>query len=327
MRVTPRYIQPADGGLRCDLCPHRCLIADGRSGFCGVRTNSGGKPDLPYAGLLSTAALDPIEKKPLYHYHPGEMIYSIGFYGCNLRCPFCQNYAISQEFIHGGERRSPEETAAEAAGSGSFGIAYTYSEPLVHFEFLMETAALARERGLKNILVSNGFLNPEPAAEILSLMDAANIDLKSFSDDFYRRTLKGSLAPVLDFIRLAARKTHLEVTTLVIPGQNDSVREIGEIARFLAGLDPEIPLHMSCYVPRYKYRVRATTGSDLLPLLHEARRHLVYVYPGNIAGDADTRCPRCGALLIRRSGYRVEIVHEAGGFCGNCGKEIPLRRE
>jgi pyruvate formate lyase activating enzyme len=217
---------------------------------------------------------------------------------------------------------SRAEAGAGAGAAGrSVGIAYTYSEPLVHFEYLAQAARLARSRGLKNVLVSNGYLNEEPARELLPFLDAANIDLKSFSDGFYRAELGGSLKPVLRFLELAAAsRLHLEVTTLIIPGRNDRAAEMTKLASFLAGLNPDIPLHLSCYRPAYRYTVRATTYEDILPLLDAARQKLRYVYPGNVSQEANTLCPSCGELLIRRQGWRVEIAGLQGGRCRRCAQ-------
>jgi pyruvate formate lyase activating enzyme len=324
--VNPRYFQAAgaaeDPGFTCALCPHSCFLREGKSGLCGVRGVLGGKPELSFYARLSGLAVDPIEKKPLYHFFPGRYILSAGFFGCNLRCPFCQNYHISREY-HGeaGTRTGPEDLAAGAdSSSGSVGIAYTYSEPLVHFEYLLEAARLVRRRGLKNVLVSNGYINEAPARELLPFLDAANIDLKSFSDGFYRSELGGSLKPVLRFLELAAAGLHLEVTTLIIPGRNDRAAEMTQLASFLADLNPDIPLHLSCYRPAYRYTQRSTRYEDLLPLLEAARKKLRYVYPGNVPGETNTLCPSCGELLIRRRGYRVEITGLKDGRCGRCGQ-------
>ena len=308
----------------CGLCPNGCRISPGGAGVCRIRRNEGGELSLPYFGKLSAVSSDPVEKKPLYHFFPGRQILSLGFYGCSLRCPFCQNYRISQEVDSSARTVSPEECVDLALNHGSFGIAYTYSEPLVHFEYVMETSHKAREKGLKNVLVTNGYLNPEPASAILEVTDAANVDLKTFSDDFYRDELGGSLKPVLRFIEEAASAVHLEVTTLVIPGKNDSEKEISEIAKFLASLDRGIPLHLSAYYPTYTYVIEATPPEAVLRLTSLASEYLDYVYPGNIAGPSDTRCPSCGSLLIERRGYHTRITGLEGGSCISCGHPIPV---
>ena len=317
-----RYAETIEGKVRCVLCPHRCLLENGKVGICRVRRNEGGRMVIPFYGVLSSVAVDPIEKKPLYHFYPGSRIFSIGFYGCNFRCPFCQNYTISQHTEESALQTSPTTIVREALQSGSFGIAYTYSEPLVHFEYLMDTAKEARNAGLKNVLVSNGYLNPEPTEELLPLLDAANIDLKAWSEDFYRREVKGSLQPVLEFIRRAAGRIHLEVTTLVIPGVNDDPDEIEEAARFLASLNRKIPYHLTCYFPRYKYSVRPTQEKDLYPLMERARKHLDFVYAGNTGGGTVTLCPSCGQEVIRRIGYFTRVVGGKNGRCSRCGEQI-----
>lgn len=275
--------------LRCGVCPHNCLIEQDRYGYCGVRKNTGGGiVDTGY-GVLSGLAMDPIEKKPLYHFHPGEYILSAGFYGCSFRCPFCQNHSISQRDPAGRDfalnRRkptAPEELAAAAGENGSFGIAYTYSEPLIHFEYVLETSRLAREAGLKNVLITNGYVNPGPAEELLPWIDAANVDLKSFSPEFYRKELKGDLETVKNFILRAHGRIHLEITTLVIPGKNDSPEEIRALCGFIAGLDRKIPLHLSAYHPAFHYTVPPTRRDALFRLVDIAREQLDFVYPGNV---------------------------------------------
>ena len=268
--------------------------------------------------------MDPIEKKPLYHFYPGSTIFSVGFFGCNFHCPFCQNYTISQR-VEKRKQISPESLVEMACESGSFGIAYTYSEPLIHFEYVQKAAELAHSRGLKNVLVSNGHLNPEPAKELLSIVDAANIDLKSFNPDFYRKELGGNFDSVLEFLSIASKKTSLEVTTLVIPGKNDSDQEINQIAQFVSSLDSQIPLHLSCYYPTYKYSVGATPTERIVDLTGIAGEILEYVYPGNVGlRESNTFCPDCGSLLIRRAGYYTSVVGIKDGRCSSCENPIPI---
>ncbi len=306
------------------MCPHNCVIREGKCGICNTRCNVEGELDLPYYGRISSSGLDPIEKKPLYHFYPASTIFSVGFWGCSFRCPFCQNYRISQ-YAEKTDYVSPARLSELALRSGSFGIAYTYSEPLIHVEYLIESATEARKRGLKNVLVSNGYANPEPAKELLGLMDAANIDLKAFTDDFYKKELGGGLEEVKRFITDAAGATHLEVTTLVIPGKNSDAGEIESIARFLASLSRDIPFHLSCYFPQYKYNVAQTPARMVEELAQIARKHLRYVYMGNAGSrGTDTLCPDCGNLIIRRAGYATEIVDLENGSCGKCGTKIPI---
>ena len=321
-----RWSEPRpDGKIACLLCPHRCVISETRPGKCGVRRSMGGTLVLPYYGRISSLAVDPIEKKPLYHFHPGSRILSAGFVGCSFHCKFCQNWQISQTTEAGTSFMSPEHLVKAAISEGSFAIAYTYSEPLVHAEYVVDTARLAHEAGLKNVLVSNGYLNPDPAAEILGLMDAANIDLKGFDEKFYRVETGGSLAEVQRFLKQAAGRVHLEVTTLVIPTKNDDPAQIEGIARFVASLDRDIPLHLSAYHPDYKYSIPATPAPAIRELAAIARRHLRFVYVGNLGPEeCNTTCPSCGGLLVRRFGYSVKVVGVSHAACTSCGAPVPI---
>ncbi|MDR1318238.1 MAG: AmmeMemoRadiSam system radical SAM enzyme, partial [Treponema sp.] len=337
MNPVPRFFsRPGEEIIRCGLCPRRCSIASGDTGACRVRANKKGKPFLPWYGFITAFALDPIEKKPLYHFRPGSKIFSLGFAGCNLRCPFCQNWHISQNPDAQGRRMDPEETitgvrrellrqSAVSDTDASAQIAYTYSEPLVHGEFLIDCMGLARKQGLANVLVTNGCVNTEAAKEILALTDAANIDLKCFSEETYSKVLGGDLETVLGFIRLAREMgVSIEITTLVVPGLNDSEGEMDSVADFIAGLSEkkprekasgplsenspraEIPWHLSAYHPDYRWNAPPTDPGLLLSAARRARKKLRYVYAGNIAGEAnDTPCPSCGAVLVSRRGYRV----------------------
>ncbi len=325
--MDARFFSVKDNRVDCELCPNFCKIAEGKTGICNVRLNSGGVLTLPYYGKLSALAMDPIEKKPLYHFYPGSQILSVGFVGCSLRCPFCQNYSISQSTGRTASYTSPEQLVDTAVREKSAGIAYTYSEPTIHIEYVLDTSKRAREKGLKNVLVTNGYLNPEPAGELLPYLDAANVDLKCFAEPFYRKEIKGKLEPVLEFIRMAAETIHLEVTTLVIPGKNDSDEEIYGIAEFLADLSPDIPYHLSCYYPTYRYSIPRTQSRLVEHLAEVASRKLNYVYLGN-AGmhETNTYCPACSSLLIRRSGYSTEVAGIENGRCSACGSPVPVVR-
>jgi pyruvate formate lyase activating enzyme len=314
-----------EGTINCLLCPHACQIRPGGHGVCGVRENAEGELRLPFYGRISALAVDPIEKKPLYHFHPGASILSAGFVGCSLRCGFCQNWRISQSTESETRFISPADLVAEARARGSFAIAYTYSEPLVHAEYILDAAREARAAGMKNVLVSNGYLNPGPAEEVISAMDAANIDLKAFDDGFYRSETGGSLEEVKRVISQAAGRIHLEVTTLVIPTKNDSPEQIEGIARFLAGLDPGIPLHLSAYHPDYRCEIPPTPAATIMRLAETARKHLRHVYAGNLGtGSADTLCAKCGALLVRRRGYAVRVEGVRNSACAACGEPVPI---
>jgi pyruvate formate lyase activating enzyme len=300
-----------------------------------------GKARLPYYGLITALAEDPVEKKPLYHFRPGSSILSLGFALCNLHCPFCQNWSISQPEGRippgdelSGRRLSPAQAAALARDRGFSQIAYTYSEPLIHIEWLLECMALCRQQGIANVLVTNGCVNNAPAAELLALTDAVNVDLKCFSQETYKKVLGGSLETVLRFIEAAHRTTHLEVTTLVVPGLNDSGDETAACADFIAGLSPDIPWHISAYHPDYRYDAPATAAAALAAVARMGRERLRYVYTGNIRGELnDTACPCCGATLVSRRGYRVDVrglAPEEGPRgrryrCASCGEPAPIR--
>ncbi len=314
-----------DGRIACSLCPHRCLIAEGRHGICRVRSNLGGTLRLPYYGRLSALAVDPIEKKPLYHFHPGSHILSAGFVGCSFHCKFCQNWHISQSTEVETWPVSPSELVRKAKDAGSFGIAYTYSEPLIHAEYVLDSAKAARDAGLSNVLVSNGYVNPEPAEEILSLIDAANIDLKSFDPEFYRSETGGKLEEVKRFLGQAAGRIHLEVTCLIIPTKNDDPAQLEELSLFVASLDPDIPLHLSCYYPQYKYTIPPTPPGLVKKLAEVAARHLHYVYVGNVGREeSNTLCPSCRSVLVRRIGYSVRVEGLRGSSCRKCGARVPI---
>jgi pyruvate formate lyase activating enzyme len=278
------YSKLPDGGCLCGLCPSNCLIGDGKAGRCKVRANKGGVLYAISYGEISAAALDPIEKKPLRMFMPGSRVLSIGSYGCNLSCPFCQNHDISMS-VPSTRFVAPEDMARMAqayAPQGNIGLAYTYNEPLSAYEHVVDCAAAVRALGLKNVLVSNGSFSPEPFAEAIKLMDAANIDLKG-SEKFYQM-VGGSCADVRRNIRQAAAVCHVEVTWLAIPGENDSDEEMEEASGFLAGIDPGIPLHITRFFPKYKYAGRqATPKETVLRLVDVARSRLRNVFAGNMA--------------------------------------------
>ena len=276
----------ADERIVCSLCPHHCRLADGETGFCRARANESGAIRCRNYGRLTSVALDPIEKKPLYHFHPRSFILSVGSFGCNLRCPFCQNYAIS---MADEQSETQDVTPAKLAAlahdlkcrpHGNIGVAFTYNEPLLSYEFIMDTAPLLHERELAVVLVTNGTISPAPLEALLPHVDALNIDLKGWQPDFYRR-LGGDLAAVKHTIARAVKSCHVEVTTLVIPGQNDSERDMEEEARWLASLSPDLPLHISRYFPRWHENAPATPVETIEKLAEIAGRHLHFVHPGN----------------------------------------------
>lgn len=270
--------------VRCRLCPWECKIPENAVGVCGVRRNRGGKLYAESYGFVSSIALDPLKKKPLYHFHPNKNILSIGSYGCNFRCLFCQNYHISMEKPET-ERYSPEEIVNIAEhyvkNGDNIGIAYTYNEPLIGYEFVLDCAKLSRERGLLNVVVTNGCILERPFKNLLPYIDAMNIDLKG-SQEFYKK-IGGDHDTVKNNIKLAASYCHVEVTTLVIPNENDSCEEIEETAKFLAEINPDIPLHLSRFFPQYKYANKSPTPKEtIIKLQSIANKYLRYVYTGNM---------------------------------------------
>jgi len=274
--------------VHCYLCPHNCSIPSDGRGLCGVRKNIDGILYSLNYGEISSIGVDPIEKKPLNRFHPGSFILSVGSVGCNLKCPFCQNHSIAQvkpEEINTHQTSSDEiiAKAISLKGQGNIGIAYTYNEPSIWYEFVYETAKKAKENGLLNVLVTNGYISEEPLKQILPYIDAMNIDLKAFNDKFYRELVKGGLEEVKATIQRSAAQCHVEVTTLVIPGWNDSVEEMEEMAQWLASLSNDIPLHLSRYFPKYEMTDGPPTPlNSLIELKQAAQRHLKYVYLGNV---------------------------------------------
>ncbi|SHJ13127.1 AmmeMemoRadiSam system radical SAM enzyme [Desulfofundulus thermosubterraneus] len=324
------YEKGDDGRTFCRLCPRLCNIRDGHTGFCRVRKNQQGILYTLNYGRVSSYALDPIEKKPLYHFYPGSDILSLGSVGCNLRCGFCQNWQIAHADPHTLYLSPAQAVAAAkeqiARGYPNVGLAYTYNEPFMWYEYVYDTARLAREEGLKNVLVTNGYVNEEPLRQILPCIDAMNIDVKGFTDEYYRGTCAGHLEPVLRAVEIAHEHCHVELTTLLVPGLNDSEEEIRRLVDWVAGLDPDIPLHFSRYFPNYKFDLPPTPLETLQKAREIALEKLRYVYIGNAPelGGSDTLCPACGETLIRRTGYRVQVRGLAGNRCRYCGREVKL---
>ncbi len=336
MKEASFYDVLEDGTVRCRLCPHRCRIKPGRRGACGVRENQGGRlVSLVYEKIVA-AHIDPIEKKPLFHFLPGTLSFSLATAGCNLHCRHCQNAEISQmPFDRGeisGRRLTAREAVSMALKGGCRSISFTYTEPTVFFEYALETARLATEAGLKNVFVTNGFTEREALEAIRPWLHAANVDLKSFRDAFYRRICRGRLAPVLKTLEwMRDAGVRLEVTTLLIPGLNDDEGEVREIARFVRGLGREIPWHVSAFHPTYRLTDRGPTPVKTLRRARELGQEegLAFVYTGNIPGDRgeQTYCPECGTCVIRRFGFRVLEIALEGGRCPRCGHPLPILLE
>lgn len=319
------YEKMEEQRVKCWLCPHHCILKEGQSGLCRVRVNKEGTLfSLNYAKVASLA-LDPIEKKPLYHFFPGSMILSAGTYGCNLFCPYCQNYSLAHEKPPTREI-SPlllTEIARQSTADGSIGFAFTYNEPTIWYEYVRDAAYSLKAAGLKSVLVTNGYIERAPLEELLPLVDAMNIDVKAFNDDFYRKHCKGRLEAVKATVERAVEMTHVEITTLLIPGENDEPEEIKALASWLAGLNPQIPLHLSRYHPAFKFSREATPAATLERAREIAREDLDFVYIGNVLQEENnTFCQTCGELLIERNIYQVENRGLRDGKCKACGSNI-----
>lgn len=325
MKREARWWESQNGLIRCNLCPHTCRLSEGKRGICGVRSATADGIELNSWGMISAETFDPIEKKPLYHFMPGSKIWSVGLFGCNLHCPFCQNYRISKSPPLAGRyiKRTPEELINKAVDAAATSIAFTYSEPMIHAEYLIEAASIAKKANLSTVLVTNGSVCEEAAQEILSLIDGVNVDLKSWSAEYYRRTLKGDLETVKRFIEIAYNKCWVELTTLIVPGDNDDEDEMRRICGWIRCLSADIPLHLSAYYPSYKYDKPPTDPKTLQKLAGIAREELKFVYVGNVSASNDTMCPECGYAVIRRRGLSV-VSDMAGNQCPICSHRVAL---
>ena len=325
------YEKLKDEKVRCNLCPHHCVITEGKRGICGVKENTEGiLYSLVYERAIANN-VDPIEKKPFFHFLPNSLAFSIATVGCNFRCSFCQNYDISQfpkekkEII--GEMLSPERIVSSAKRNKCKSISYTYTEPTIFYEYAYETAKIATREGIKNNFVTNGYISKEALKLISPYLDAADVDLKSFKEEFYQKFCGARLSPVLDSLKLMKELgIWVEVTTLIIPTLNDSDEELEEIANFIFSLGKETPWHLSRFYPHYKLADLPPTSVEIL---HKAREigkkaGLNYVYAGNVPGDEgeNTFCPNCGEMVIRRYGFQVLENRLKQGKCPDCGTKI-----
>ena len=318
--------------VRCRLCNHQCMIKEGKRGICGVRENREGILYSLVYGKIIAEHVDPIEKKPMFNFLPGSRAFSIGTVGCNFRCKHCQNYDISQyPQEHGGSIAgrdcTPEDVVASARSERCEAIAYTYNEPTVFFEFALDTAILARKEGIKNVFVSNGYMSAKAVHQLAPYLDGINIDLKGFTDKFYKNICGARLEPVLKSIQLMKDAgVWVEVTTLIIPGLNDGDEELLEIARFIKSVGSEIPWHVTAFYPTYKMLDRPPTPVATLRRAREIgiREGLRYVYEGNVPGEGgeNSFCYACGALLIKRYGMSLTQKRIKDGKCPDCGAEI-----
>ena len=319
-----------DKTVQCTLCPHECIIKGGKAGICRVRKNESGKLLTDVYGFVSAINLDPIEKKPLYHFYPGSAILSVGSYGCNLRCTFCQNSSISQTAPDENVRRqyyTPEQLVTLAQGQpGNIGIAFTYNEPIVWFEYMLDIAKKAKNAGLKTVMVTNGFINKEPLAQLIQYIDAFSVDLKAFKDDFYTKVTSSKLEPVKETLKqIVYAGKHLEIVNLLIPGLNDNDASFVSMVDWIAGeLGVETVLHISRYFPNYKSSTDATPISSIHRVTCLAEKKLTYVYAGNIYAESnDTRCQNCNNILIKRNLYDINLDGlDIEGKCRVCGKEF-----
>ena len=325
------YQKLDDQYVHCNLCAHRCTIKPDRRGICGVRENRDGVLYSLVYGTLIAEHIDPIEKKPFFHVYPASKSYSIATVGCNLNCDFCQNHEISQmprsTRMINGEDILPAEIADQAKKSGSKTIAYTYTEPTIYFELAYDTAKIAVENGLKNVFVTNGFMTAEAIEMMAPYLTAANVDLKSFRDEFYKKRCGAKLTPVLESLRkMKEMGIWVEITTLLIPSLNDSDEELKDIAQFIAGLGVETPWHISRFHPQFKMlNVPVTPISSLHRAVEIGKQSgLKYVYSGNVPGDdgENTKCFNCGNLLIERYGFKIVSMDLKGNKCSNCGTEL-----
>ncbi len=330
-----KYYELRDGKLRCTLCPHRCIIEEGKYGICGVRKNMGNKLYTMVYGRISSMAMDPIEKKPLFHFHPGSWIFSISTVGCNLKCKHCQNWEISQASIERLrlDHYSPEEIVDLAAQENSEGIAFTYNEPTIWYEYTLDVSKISKNRGMYNVYVTNGYINEDPLREISHYLDAMNIDVKGFTDDFYRKIVGGRLQPVLDTVTLANELgIHVEITYLIIPTLNDDENEIRKFSRWaVETLGEDAIVHFSRFHPDYLLMDLPETPSKTMYRAYSIAKEegIKYVYLGNMWEEKyeTTYCPKCGAPLISRSGYFVKMVNlTEDNRCAKCGTRIKMVR-
>ena len=332
MKEAMFYESMAEDRVCCNLCNHRCNIQENKRGICGVRENLGGKLYSLVYGKIIAEHIDPIEKKPLFNFLPGSTAFSIGTVGCNFHCKHCQNFDISQyPREHGreivGQDRTPKQIVASAKVAGCRTIAYTYTEPTIFYEFAYDTAVLAQREGIKNVFVSNGYMSSEAARQIAPYLDAINIDLKAFTDRFYKEICGAHLKPVLETIHLMKElSVWVEVTTLLIPGLNDGEQELRDIARFVKSIGPEVPWHVTQFYPAYKLLDRPRTPVSSLRHARQIgiEEGMRYVYNGNVPGEGgeNTYCCTCGAMLIERYGAKLIRNRLREGKCPECGAQI-----
>lgn len=324
MKEARFYTKGEESYVYCILCPHLCKIPNGKLGKCRGRKNIDGKLYSLNYGRITSYAFDPIEKKPLYHFYPGSEIFSLGSFGCNLACDFCQNWEIVYEDNVALSVKIDDIIELAKAQDG-VGIAYTYNEPTIYYEFVYDIAKKAKDEGMKNVLITNGYINSDPLNELLPYIDAMNINLKSISESFYKYHCKGSLGPVLSAIELCAKKTHVEITTLVIDGENSTLNELDMLAKRISMINKNIPLHLSRYFPNFKLKLPPTKTETLLEARSIAQKYLNYVYIGNLWGiDNNTYCPKCyNKLIDRHNGGKIVGLDDKK--CDRCDLKINIK--
>lgn len=325
------YFKVCKNKIKCTVCPRECLLSEGQKGFCKVRENKNGKINLIPYNFATGLAIDPVEKKPLYHFYPSSKVLSFGTFGCNMGCKFCQNYHMSkfeQNFEYS-QKATPEMIVETAKKYSCKSVAFTYNDPAVFIEYAIETAKLCRQEGIKTIAVTAGYINPSPAKEFYKYIDAANIDLKGFSENFYRKNCLAKLEPVLNTIKYVTNETDcvVELTTLLIDGENTESEDLkNEFNWITEELGADIPVHLSAFHPAWKFSDRERTKAETLFMARNLAKEtgLNYVYTGNIIDESSstTVCPTCKRKLIIRNGYNTEILALKNGKCANCGSEI-----
>lgn len=325
MKIEAKYYNAKNGHVECMMCPHFCSVKPDKWGICRGRRNIDGRLWATNYGETTSVAMDPIEKKPLYHFHPGSQILSIACNSCNMRCPFCQNWEISQMEVKT-QYISPEILQKMMQDHGSMGVAYTYTEPLMWFEYLIDAGKAIHDIGGKNVLVTNGMINEKPLLELTPLIDAMNIDLKTMNPEVYKKTLKGDLAAVKNTIETAHKNCHIEITNLLVTGLNDKKADIDSLVDYVSSIDPNIPLHFSRYYPNHAYTKPPTAVKTIEYAYEKAREKLGYVYIGNLPSEEGTHtvCPNCGNMIIERMYFQAMVKGLDGSKCNNCGEEIPV---
>ncbi|HSV42439.1 MAG TPA: AmmeMemoRadiSam system radical SAM enzyme [Methanomassiliicoccales archaeon] len=329
MAVARYWVKEGDK-VRCGLCPHSCLIAVGRRGICGVRENVQGTLEALTYGMVSSMHLDPMEKKPLYHFKPGQTVLSFGSVGCNMGCQHCQNFSISQTGPETYALRplQPEEIPLLVKNHNCRSVAWTYNEPTIWHEFVTDASRLCKQQGMSVVFVSNGYIQEAPLRDLEGVVDAMNIDVKAFHDDFYKGICKAKFAPVVRTVEVAHEiGIHVELTYLIIPGKNDDAQELKRFCEWAQGIDPEIPVHFSRFHPDYKMTDVPATPMKTMEMAHRSAQEagLKFIYLGNMRSSAeDTTCPDCGSTVIRRSYYDVEMVEYDNGRCRRCGRSLGI---